>query len=143
MNSMTKILRGYKNIFTKSFVSVIIPILLFLLVVLGLSFLIVLPLWTLATTDKALYSNVVLISTGSLLTLFLIYKTVYNIVKNGFRIFCISKLWPITKKILKFFGVSLIILTAINMYSYSIIIGIITSVIVLIILGFFKFAFKK
>lgn len=143
MNPIKKISKGYLNFFLKSFTTIIIPISLFLIVVFGLSFLIVLPLWSLATADKELYSKVVIISSGSLISIFLLYKTIKYIIKNGFKKFFLTLLLPLIKKVLKIVVTLLLILVTINMFTYSALFGVIALIFTLFIFGLFKFAFKK
>lgn len=134
MNSKIKIFSGLLQLLT---------IVLFLIIILGLSLLIVFPLWSLATSNKELYSQIVLITSGSLISLFILYRIVRSIFKTGFKQFCKTALWPKTKSILKILGTLSLVVITINMFAYSIIIGIIAALMSVFILGFFKFALKK
>lgn len=143
MKTLKNISKGYGHFIIKSLITVILPIISFLIVISGLSFLIVLPLWSLATTNKELYSNVVLITSGSALVLFLLYKTISKIVKSGFKHYLKTTLWPIFRKVLMVILLLVIISFNIQMYYLSIIVGIIITLLTLVISGYFKFAFKK
>ncbi len=145
MNITKKIFIGYKEILVKAISSITTPlkVIAFLLIVFGISIGIVFPLWSLANKNPDGYSLFVLITILSLFLFFVLFKAFFSIKNNGFKYFIFEKILPFLKKTLLFSLLAMSLLFSLNLYSFSILFGLISTVILAIIFGYFKFAYKK
>lgn len=123
----------------------LLKVFLFLLVVFAISISIVYPLWTIATTNKILYSKIVLLTIGSLLSLFLLFKMVSYVITNGITNFFKLKVLSFFKKFFSILIITILLLFALSLQSVvlNIIALLFVFVIIFIFAGYFKFAKKK
>lgn len=145
MNTIKKIVTGYSELIKKGASSILTPvkIVIFLGVIFGLSLAIVYPLWTFANYDKVLYSNFVIIFILTLFVFFILYKAIRYIYFNSFKKLFTEILFPQIKKILKFVFVGAYSIATIYLLNYSIIYGLISIFVAIVIIGYVKFGFKK
>lgn len=145
MNTVKKIMVGYWNLIKKNTDTILAPfkIVLFLGIITALSFAIVYPLWSFANTNKELYSTFVVILIISLFAFFAIYKAARYVYFNSFK-----KLFKeiIVPFLIKFGRLSIFlfyIIITVYLLNISLVFGLISILIAIIVLGYIRFAFKK
>lgn len=142
-----KLLAEYKYMGNRllTSLSTLLKVVLFLMVVFAISIAIVYPLWTIATTNKILYSKIVLLTIGSLLSIFLLFKMISYIIKNGISNFFRLKVLTFFKKLFSVLFIVIMFLFALSLK--SVILNIISLLFVFVLIfvfaGYYKFAKKK
>lgn len=145
MNTIKKIIKGYSGLLIKGSKTLtsIIKIVIFLLFVFSISIVIVYPLWYMADKSPELYSNFVGITVFVIFITYIIYKFV-NIIKNeGLKLYFKEKALPVIIGIVSFLLIFSSILLTIFIFTNSIILGSILALLLLITLGYIKFAYKS
>lgn len=142
MSVITNIFRGYSRLLLNSGKSIItgLKITFFILFILGLSVLIVYPLWYLADTSPYIYSKFVVITIITLGLCYLLYRLIRSIKTNGFVLFFRDKILKFFKRLFAFVMIISGVAATIYVFTKSLIIGLVASFFILFILGIVKFA---
>lgn len=145
MESINKIVKGYGNIIKSCSNSILttFKIFLFLIFVFIISILIVYPLWFLATTSPSNYTTLVMIATLVLFGSYLIYKFFASVKDIGLKRTLFEVYFAKIKKILFFLVLLFLILFTIYLYTYSLLIGIILTILIFLFFGYAKFVYKN
>lgn len=140
------IVRGYSLMFNKiiKFLLSILKIIIFIVAVLGLSTLIVYPLWLFSSKSAENYTLFVLSFTIIALILYFIVKISFSINKNGLKITWENKLKPVIAKLIRFIFYFIATIIIISLFThYNILIGIISLIVFFGLFGIVRFGFKK
>lgn len=143
----TKLVNEYKFMSQKLLDNLLtfLKVALFLILVFAISIAIVYPLWNIATTNKILYTKIVLITFGSVFAAFTLFKMISYIIKNGLINFFKIKILSFFKKFFSILFTSILFILALSIQSLilKIIAFIFILVLIFLLTGYFKFAKNK
>lgn len=145
MNILKQISIGYYKTIKNNLGTLLLPfkVVIFLGLIVGVSFGIVYPLWLFATLDKELYSTFVIITILALTVIFIIYKAVRYIYYFGILRLLKEVILPVVIKVVKFSLVVSYIGTTAYFFKSKIILGVIMTLLGILAIGIIKFVYKK